>query len=495
MRALRVCVTGLLSVMAFEVAHATEEVSFLPEVYLSSFWGVGCLMFLAFAYALVLFEERIHLRKSIPVLVSAGVIWFAVAFIARQTTHETFAGDAFKHAFLEYGELFLFLMVAMTYVNTLQERNMFEWMRYQLLSRNFSHRTIFWITGTCAFMLSPVLDNLTTALVMCSVAIAVGGRDKAFISKSCVSIVVAANAGGTFSPFGDITTLMVWRSGHVEALEFLSLFPAALVNWLVPAACIAFSIRTGTDNSIANQKACMKQGTITIMVLFACTIVLSVSGHQYLHLPPVMGMMLGLGLLKLYSYFLSRYERSVFEPVSFPVMDEETSRYLQEKFKPRHKPFDSLVSVKNVEWDTLLFFYGVILSIAGIGAFGYLAILSEFSYGTFGAVWANIGVGIVSAIVDNIPVMYAVLQMSPEMTHNEWLLVTLTAGVGGSLISIGSAAGVALMGYAQIVDEHTCGRMKVYTFMSHLKWTPAIFAGYVLSIWVHLLTHGMPMPF
>jgi len=124
----------------------------------------------------------------------------------------------------------------------------------------------------------------------------------------------------------------------------------------------------------------------------------------------------------------------------------------------------------------LLFFYGVVLCVGGLGFIGYLSLASELMYTQWGATSANIAVGVLSAIVDNIPVMFAVLTMNPDMPVGQWLLVTLSAGVGGSLLSIGSAAGVALMGQAR----------GAYTFFSHLKWTPAIAAGYVASIVAHV---------
>lgn len=132
--------------------------------------------------------------------------------------------------------------------------------------------------------------------------------------------------------------------------------------------------------------------------------------------------------------------------------------------------------MKRVEWDTLMFFYGVVISVGGLGALGYLAMLAQSTYADLGPTTANILVGIASAIVDNIPIMFAVLSMDPEMSPGQWLLMTLTAGVGGSLLSIGSAAGVALMGQAR----------GVYTFFIHLRWTWAIALGYALSIWVHM---------
>jgi Na+/H+ antiporter NhaD/arsenite permease-like protein len=138
--------------------------------------------------------------------------------------------------------------------------------------------------------------------------------------------------------------------------------------------------------------------------------------------------------------------------------------------------FDVFRPVARAEWDTLLFFYGVVACVGGLGFIGYLGMASELMYTQWGATAANVSVGLLSAIVDNIPVMFAVLTMQPDMSTGQWLLVTLTAGVGGSLLSIGSAAGVALMGQAR-------GK---YTFFGHLKWSPVIGLGYVASIYTHM---------
>ena len=131
----------------------------------------------------------------------------------------------------------------------------------------------------------------------------------------------------------------------------------------------------------------------------------------------------------------------------------------------------------------MFFFFGVILSVGGLGFIGYLSLISDLLYVGLGATYANVLVGILSAIVDNIPVMFAVITMNPIMPTEQWLLVTLTTGVGGSLLSIGSAAGVALMGQAR---GH-------YTFFGHLKWTPVIFIGYIVSIYVHMLLSGLSL--
>jgi len=160
------------------------------------------------------------------------------------------------------------------------------------------------------------------------------------------------------------------------------------------------------------------------------------------------------------------------------------SFYLQVTHDPsvEDEKFDFFRKVSRAEWDTLLFFFGVILSVGGLGFIGYLSLVSEFLYVGLGPTMANAIVGVLSAIVDNIPVMFAVITMRPEMSIDQWLLVTLTTGVGGSLLSIGSAAGVALMGQAR----------GYYTFFGHLKWTPIIFVGYVASIYLHVLLTGLP---
>jgi Na+/H+ antiporter NhaD/arsenite permease-like protein len=142
--------------------------------------------------------------------------------------------------------------------------------------------------------------------------------------------------------------------------------------------------------------------------------------------------------------------------------------------------FDIFRKIRDAEWDTLFFFFGVVFAVGGLGYIGYLELLSGAMYDTLGATTANILVGVLSAIIDNIPVMFAVLSMNLDMDLYQWLLVTLTAGVGGSLLSIGSAAGVALMGQSK----------QMYTFFSHVKWTPHIALGYIASIFVHYLING-----
>ena len=431
--------------------------------------GYVSIIVFAVAYVVVILEERIHLRKSKPVLLAAGIIWIliALAYNSHGLTHR--AEEAIRHNFLEYTELFFFLLVAMTYINAMIERGVFDALRNWLVERGFSYRSLFWITGILAFFISPVADNLTTALIMCAVILAVGDGKPAFIGLGCINIVVGANAGGAFSPFGDITTLMVWQKGILQFGTFFKLFVPAVVNFVVPALIMHFALPSGKPPPRHLEgDTVLKRGGLPIVGLFLVTIVTAVSFHNFLHLPPVYGMMTGLALLKFYGFYLRRRTHLEIESLDVPPGSHEV------------ESFDIFDKIARAEWDTLFFFYGVIMAVGGLGFIGYLSMASGYIYGELGATTANVLVGVMSAIVDNIPVMFAVLTMNPDMPELQWLLVTLTAGVGGSLLSIGSAAGVALMGQAR----------GYYTFFGHLKWTPAIALGYAASIYVHFLING-----
>jgi Na+/H+ antiporter NhaD/arsenite permease-like protein len=184
---------------------------------LTTHWvGVAAIILFVAAYALVVTEEFTHLRKSKPVMLAAGIIWALIAYQYALADRPHAAADAIHGYLTEFAQLFLFLLTAMTYVNAMSERNVFLALRDQLAKREFTYRQMFWITGLLSFFLSPVIDNLTTALVMCAVVMAVGQGNPRFIGVGCINIVVAANAGGAFSPFGDITTLMVWQRGVVS---------------------------------------------------------------------------------------------------------------------------------------------------------------------------------------------------------------------------------------------------------------------------------------
>ena len=430
-------------------AESQIEVHSLTQYW----WAWLCVGLFFLSYLPVLFEEKTHLRKSKPVMLGAGLIWVVIALMAPQHIgDEDIIHDAALHGLTEYAGLLLFLLAAMTYISALEERSVFEVVRVRLTGMGLTLRQMFWVTGIIAFFMSGIADNLTTALVLGAVVISIGRDDKKFISIGCVNIVSAANAGGAFSPFGDITTLMAWQAGKAEFFEFFSLFLPSVVCFLVPAAIMSLFVSREKPATVEEDHR-MKPAARGMIFLGLLTIVLAVSFEQILHLPAFLGMMTGLSLLMIYSWYVQRW---------------------------RDADYDIFQRISAAEWDTLLFFFGVIFSVGGLSFLGFLALASTGLYQGLGPDVTNIALGVVSAIIDNIPVMFAVLSMDPPMDHFQWLLVTFTTGTGGSLLSVGSAAGVALMGAAR-------GQ---YSFSSHLRWTPVICLGYVAGIATHYLVNG-----
>ncbi|MEZ8943077.1 sodium:proton antiporter NhaD [Vibrio sp. 10N.247.311.12] len=470
--------SAVLSLLFFStVAGAATSQLGEPLKLTNSFAGYLSLTIFVVAYIVVMMEEYLKLRKSKPVLLAAGLIWIIIGFTYQEHNLVEVAKQALEHNLLEYAELLLFLLVAMTYISAMEERRLFDALQAWMVGKGFNFRSLFWLTGILAFFISPIADNLTTALLMCAVVLKVAGSNPKFVNLACVNIVIAANAGGAFSPFGDITTLMVWQAGHVSFTEFIPLFIPSVMNYLVPALIMSYFVPI-TQPDTVHQHIELKRGARRIVFLFIMTIGTAVAFHAVLHFPPVMGMMMGLAYLQFFGYYLRQTLPNSLakkKAVAIANKDEGALKRLGSVV-----PFDVFRRVSHAEWDTLLFFYGVVMCVGGLSLLGYLELASGVMYSQWDPIWANIMVGILSAIVDNIPVMFAVLSMEPQMSMGNWLLITLTAGVGGSLLSIGSAAGVALMGAAH-------GK---YTFFGHLKWMPVIMIGYAVSIAAHLWLNG-----
>jgi len=227
----------------------------------------------------------------------------------------------------------------------------------------------------------------------------------------------------------------------------LFLFPSSFIGWVLTAWLLSLYLpgggpAEGGKNTLEVVE--IKRGGKTIIGLGALTIAIAVSSHQLFHLPPFWGMMFGLSLLKLYSYFLK-------------VLRSEDIGVFR--------------SIAKIENDTLLFFFGLLAAVGGLSYIGYLAMAATV-YDYVDHTVVNTVIGMISAVIDNVPIMYAVLKANPNMDQAQWMLVTLTAGIGGSLISFGSAAGVGVM-----------GRLRgVYTFFSHMKYAWTVAVGYVVSI-------------
>jgi Na+/H+ antiporter NhaD/arsenite permease-like protein len=484
----------LLVLLLPSLVMATEGESVLissQRLDLTMHWaGYLALVIFAVAYILAMTEEVTELKKSKPMVFAASLIWIFIAGVYTSNGMSEQAGLAFRSSLEGYAELFLFIMVSMTYLNAMEDRGVFDSLRVWLLSKNFTYRQLFWITGFQSFFISAGCNNLTTALLMGSVILAMGKDNRQFVTLSCINVVVASNAGGSFSPFGDITTLLVWQKEVVPFVDFFALLIPAIINFVIPATIMNFFIPKERPSAVMEAQT-MKRGGWIIIFLFVLTIVTSACFENFLRLPPAAGMMLGLTYLKFFSYYLQKTRDSHLVSMSMdlsgikidysdPMIYKDHQEVEVKKTLVKEVPFDIFQKVANLEWDTLLFFYGVMVGVGGLSFIGYLGIASHHLYGSIDPTLANILVGIASAFVDNGTIMMSVLTMAPDISQGQWLLVTLTAGVGGSMLAIGSAAGVGLMGQAK----------GIYTFTSHLKWTPVIALGYAGSIAAHFLINA-----
>lgn len=471
---------GLFILLACLPLLAWAEVEPTAETLnLTKHW-VGYLSIATFslAYFLAMTEEVTELNKSKPMVLAASMIWVFISGVYVQGGMGETAGKAFRACLEGYAELFLFIMVSMAYLNAMQDRGVFDNLRVWLLSKGFSYRKLFWITGVMSFFMSSVCNNLTTALLMGAVIMAMGKDNKQFVTLAGINVVVATNAGGSFSPFGDITTLLVWQSGVVPFADFFSLFIPAVVNFALPAGIMHFWIPKQNPAAVGKAPS-MKRGALAMIILFLLTIVTAVCFENMLKLPPAAGMLAGLTYLKFLSFYLQKTQsKEQVKTNDYAHVYKLFNVALPEA--NQNQKFDVFKSVAHLEWDTLLFFYGVMISVGGLSFIGYLTMASDVLYVGMDPTIANILVGIFSAFIDNGTIMFAVLTMHPDISQGQWLLVTLTAGVGGSLLAIGSAAGVGLM-----------GQMKgVYTFSVHLKWMPVILVGFFGSIATHFLING-----
>ena len=434
---------------AADGAETTASMLSHPASYLA-------IVVFVLSYLFVLLEEKTSFRKSKPVMIAAALIWGLVSYVVHDIGMDTEdLREAVDDTIAEYGSLMMFLLAAMTFISALQERQVFDALRSKMIGAGWNYRGLFWATGALAFLLSPIADNMTTALVLGAIIMALVKDDAKLLTLFMVNVVNAANAGGAFSPFGDITTLMVWQAGKIEFFDFFVLVLPSLACFVVPTALMTIAVPKTRPEAMVMDIP-MKEGGKSLIVLGILTIATAIAFEQILELPSYLGMMLGLGVLLSFSYMLQR------------------------KSVRREDGFDVFSLMHDTEWDTLLFFFGVIFCISGLGYLGYLDVASSHLYGTLGASTSNIVIGAASALIDNIPLMFAVLSMDPDMSSFEWELLTLALGTGGSLLSIGSAAGVALMGSSK-------GQ---YTFLGHLKWTPVLIAGYAAGIAVHFLWNG-----
>jgi len=448
---LKILLTLFLGVMSAFASIPEEVAPVFPDLTMT--WlGISLLVIFVIGYYFIATEDKYHVDKAKPALFVGTFMFMLIGFyyVINDLDLNIISYDI-NHLVFEIAGIFFFLFVAMTYIETLIHMGVFDRLKYNLVSKGYTYRQLYWVTGILAFFLSPIADNLTTALILSTVLITIDNKTKEFLVPGAINIVVAANAGGVWSPFGDITTLMAWTAGKGVFSDFLFLFPSAVLGYLATAYLLSrFVPKTKPDFDVTKEKRpALMTGANVVMGLGIVTIMMAVVSHQVFNLPAMWGMLFGLSLLKLYAVRITK------------------------KFKSELNIFHSIAKIEN---NTLLFFFGILAAVGALYFVGWLNLAVKV-YDIIGPSWTNIGVGFLSAIVDNVPVMSAVLKANPDMGLDQWMLVTMTAGIGGSLISFGSAAGVGVMGKLP----------GIYTFSSHMKYAWTVLIGYFVSLAVWYL--------
>lgn len=419
---------------------------------LTNTWGgFICLFIFIVSYYFIAREERYHMNKAKPALLAwtSMFIVIGIYFVLNWLDTNLLHAET-KKLIVEIAEIYFFLLVAMTYIEVMINRWVFDVLRKKLILRWYSFRKLFWILWFLAFFISPIADNLTTALVLSTVAFSLT-KDKKVLVPMAVNIVVASNAWWTWSPFWDITTLMSWSAGKWWFQDFILIFPSALIWWLATAFVLSYFVPNEKPLPIdktLNIK--MKSWAKEVIVLWLFTVFISVVIHHYFNIPAMWGMMYWLSILHLMTYHSKKFHKNVW--------------------------LDIYKNIKKTELDTLLFFFWILSAIGALDFLWYLSYVVKFYDSVWFMYW-NILVGFFSSLVDNIPVMSAVLKSDLDMSTNSWLMLTLSIWIWGSLISFWSAAGVWVM-----------SKLKwVYTFWAHMKFFPIILLWYLISMGVFYL--------
>jgi len=404
-------------------------------------------------YVLITLEHYWHINKSITATALAAILWGVVAF------------SGFDHHDIEVAihdlsaevfSLVAFLLAAMTLVEILVHYRFFDWLRVQLFALGLQDRAQLILISTIAFFLSAIIDNLTTTIVMVQIA------RRFFKGKNLLvavgAIVVAANAGGAFSPVGDVTTIMIWLAGKFTALEIILWgFLPSLSILLVSTYLFARQIvgDTTDDAPVTHERVVLSRSERVVIGAAFGSFILPPLAHL-VGLPPFMGLLLGVGIVGL---LVGCFANTL-------------------PHRESHLALDIEKIMSKVDLTSLLFFIGILFA---VGSLGFLGILDQISNSLFGEdpatsrlIAGSILLGAFSAIFDNIPLTAAAIDIMQTTDFRLWVLLAICVGTGGSILVIGSAAGIVAM-----------GMVKELTFKQFFKIAtlPAL-AGYITAIGV-----------
>lgn len=377
-------------------------------------------------YAAIALEHSFKVNKAAAALLTGMLVW-SILMVGHVGMHDP------EHALSEHlsgvASILFFLLGAMTVVELMDAHAGFQVITDRITSSN--KLVLFWLIGFITFFLSAALDNMTTAIVMCALLRKMLA-DRNDLWTFSGMVIIAANAGGAWSPIGDVTTIMLWIDGQVTSANIISrLFLPSLVCLVLPLLWMSRSMK-GTINrptkpSDGHLTNVSKRQQYTVFLIGLFTLLGVPVFKQLTHLPPFMGIMFGLGILWVYTEFI--HARGIEERGQLQVTS----------------------ILRRIDHSSILFFLGILVAVAGLETAGHLTLLAGWLDATFGNIYAvNTMIGLLSAIVDNVPLVAAAQGMYPMSTfptdHVFWELLALCAGTGGSILIIGSAAGVAAMG-------------------------------------------------
>ena len=388
--------------------------------------GIASIVIFILGYLAIAFEHPLKINKTASALLTGVLVW---------TVYAISTGDASElgHHLASTSEILFFLLGAMTLVELVDAHQGFYFV--SRLIKTDKVIKLLWIVGLITFFMSAVLDNLTTAIVMVTLLrklISNKETRKYFVGI----VVIAANAGGAWSPIGDVTTTMLWIGGQISAIGIMQgLFLPALVSLVVPLFIASYVLKKESIGQPVALEALSstEERDGKIMLFAGAGSLIGVPVFKTLtHLPPYMGILLALGLVWILSELLHSEK------------DEEAKKHLSVGY-----------ALTKIDTSSILFFLGILLAIGGLESFGYLHALSDQLAHALGNQNLIVTIiGLASAVVDNVPLVAATMGMYTltdfPMDHEMWEYLAFCAGTGGSILIIGSAAGVAVMGMEKI---------------------------------------------
>lgn len=381
-----------------------------------------------FAFVMIVIEDVIHVNKAKSTLFIGTLVWILAFIFPEQIIHEGNVQEKLNENLLEIATLWLFLMAAMTYVAYLNQKGLITQLVYRVLPEQLSQRKLMLLMALLALLFSSLADNITASLIMLSLVASLD-LEKKDLLKFATLLVFAVNSGGVALITGDVTTLMIFLAGKVEILDLFLLIPAALIGVAVLVLCLM----SGTNQTfqLPRFRRPISGRDKVIGALFLLTILTTLSFSTLYQIPPLLTFLFGLSVMFLVHQMLHK-------------KDDERPNILE--------------YIRDIEFDTLLFFLGVLLLVGMLKELSVLEHLPEL-YNVMPIALANYTVGLLSALVDNVPLTAAILKSGVVMDKAQWLGLTYATGVGGSILIIGSAAGVIAM-----------SKMKELTFLSYMRF-------------------------